>query len=158
MPELWDAYTNDCRLVEGKTLIRGEPIPDGLNHLSCNIIVRHYDGTYLLTLRHPDKFYGGKWELSCGGSALKGENPIQCALRELREETGIVPYTIEQIDRLIEPQCHTIFFNFFARTDCPKDSIKLQEGETVDYKWVRKKKIFGMRKNNCLTGNTILYL
>ena len=35
------------------------------------------------------KHLGGKWELTAGGSALQGETALECASRELREETGI---------------------------------------------------------------------
>lgn len=35
------------------------------------------------------KHLGGMWELSAGGYALKNESPIECAKRELKEETGI---------------------------------------------------------------------
>ena len=47
--ELWDAYDSDFRKVDGVALIRGEPIPEGLRHLVCDVIVRHTDGSYLLT-------------------------------------------------------------------------------------------------------------
>lgn len=30
------------------------------------------------------------WEATAGGSALQGENPLECVKRELREETGIL--------------------------------------------------------------------
>lgn len=46
--ERWDAYDRHFQKVEGVTLIRGEPIPEGLYHLVCDILVRHRDGTYLL--------------------------------------------------------------------------------------------------------------
>ena len=31
-------------------------------------------------------------------------------------------------------QC--IFYEFVCTTDCDKDAITLQEGETIDYKWI----------------------
>ncbi len=40
-------------------------------HLVCDIIVRHSDGTYLLMQRGYRKPYGGMWEASAGGSALR---------------------------------------------------------------------------------------
>ena len=33
--ELWDAYDRDGNLIEG-TLVRGEPIPDGVYHVDYN--------------------------------------------------------------------------------------------------------------------------
>ena len=61
------------------TLIRGEAIPDGFYHLVSDIIVKHVDGTYLLMQRDIRKNYGGMWEATAGGSALKGEGPLACA-------------------------------------------------------------------------------
>ena len=43
--ELWDAYNADFQKVDGITLVRGEPIPDGLYHLVSDILVKHTDGT-----------------------------------------------------------------------------------------------------------------
>ena len=88
MAEIWDAYDRQFHKIENITLIRGQNIEDGMYHLVSEIIVKHRDGTYLLMQRDPRKRHGGKWELTAGGSALKGETPHQCALRELREETG----------------------------------------------------------------------
>lgn len=68
-------------------MVRGEKIPKGLYHLVSEIIVRHQDGTYLLTQRDERKDFGGMWEATAGGSALKGESPLDCAKRELYEET-----------------------------------------------------------------------
>ena len=36
------------------------------------------------------KHHGGEWEVTAGGSALQGENGLEAAIRELKEETGIV--------------------------------------------------------------------
>ena len=88
--ELWDAYDKNFQKIPGKTLVRGELIPQGLYHLVCDVIVRHADGVYLLMQRDPRKPWGGMWEATAGGSALAGETPLECAARELREETGIV--------------------------------------------------------------------
>ena len=87
--EIWDAYDSDFNIIEGMTLIRGEEnsIPDGIYHLVCTILVKHTDGTYLLMKRDLSKTYPGMWEATAGGSALKGEDPLTCAFRELREET-----------------------------------------------------------------------
>lgn len=43
------------------------------------------------------KHLGGMWEASAGGSALQGEKPLECAQRELFEETGVSSGTFEQV-------------------------------------------------------------
>ena len=136
MAEIWDAYNNKFNIIENRTLVRGEAIPDGIYHLVCEIIVKHIDGTYLLMQRDFRKHLGGKWEVTAGGSALKGETPLMGAIRELKEETGLEAKDIKEIKRIIHDGHHSLYVEYLCVTDCEKDSISLQEGETVDYKWV----------------------
>ena len=132
--EIWDAYLSDGTLA-GCDLVRGEPIPDGLYHLVCEILVRHTDGDYLLMQRdHRKPNYGGYFEATAGGSALKGEDPLACAVRELREETGIATGTFVEIGRCTTRDTH--YVQFLCRTDCDKQAITLQEGETISFKWL----------------------
>lgn len=132
--EVWDGYLQDGSLAQ-KDLVRGEPIPPGLYHLVCEVLVRHTDGSYLLMQRDSNKhMYGGFWEATAGGSALKGENAITCARRELLEETGISAMTLEQVGQTTSH--NTIYSNFLCITDCEKTAILLQPGETVAYQWV----------------------
>lgn len=139
--EIWDAYYKDGTRA-GLDLIRDEAIPAELYHLVCEIIVKHIDGTYLLMQRDfQKKGWPGKFEASAGGSALKGETPIQGALRELREETGIVSTELKQIYQTVSEWQHSIYYGYLCLTDCKKDSIILQKGETISYKWVNAKEL-----------------
>ena len=132
--EIWDAYLPNG-ILAGCDLVRGEPIPNGLYHLVSEILVRHTDGDYLLMQRDFRKpNYGGYFEATAGGSALKGEKALSCAMRELQEETGIYAGTLTNIGRFVSH--NTIYENFLCVTDCDKSSVKLQEGETVSYKWI----------------------
>ena len=144
MPEFWDAYDRDFNKIENVTLVRGEPIPDGLYHLVCDIVVKHTDGTYLLMQRDLQKTFGGRWELTAGGSALIGETPLEGAMRELREETGIASSDFKELRRVVNEQRHFVCVVYFCLTDCDKNSVTLQEGETIDYKWVTKEEILKM--------------
>lgn len=136
--ELWDAYDNKLNRIDGVTLIRGDSIDEGVYHLVCEIAVKHVDGTYLLMQRDFRKHYGGMWELTAGGSALKGENPIECAARELLEETGILAKDLQEIGRVVQEENHSYYVEYLCLTDCDKNCVTLQERETVDYKWVSK--------------------
>ena len=147
-PELWDAYNSDFEKIEGLTLVRDEEeyFPEGAYHLVCEILVRHVDGTYLLMKRDPTKpLYPNMWEATAGGSALKGESDVEGALRELREETGIVADKLEFLDKSIGGHCWHV--RFLCVTDCDKNSIKLQEGETCDYKWVSAAEVLAMTES-----------
>ena len=150
--ELWDAYDKDFQKIAGKTLVRGELIPQGLYHLVCDIIVRHADGAYLLMQRDPRKPWGGMWEATAGGSALAGETPLECAVRELQEETGIVSTDLAQVGTVIEPKTqHAIYVEFLCVTDWDKEAVTLQEGETVAFRWVSRDELLGMKADQLVT-------
>ena len=132
--EIWDGYKSDGSLA-GVDLVRGEPIPDDLYFMTVEILVRHTDGDYLLMHRDPRKSaFAGYFEATAGGAAQKGEDPLTAALRELREETGIRASELEPIDHMLYRRM--LNYQYLCVTDCDKDSVTLQEGETVGYKWV----------------------
>lgn len=133
MAELWDAYDKNFNKMENMTLIRCESIPNGVYHLVSEIIVKHTDGSYLLMQRDFGKHHGGKWELTAGGSALKGENELEAAVRELKEETGLRG-EMKEIGRAVRHDHHSFYVVYLCEADFKKDSIVLQEGEIIGYK------------------------
>ena len=147
--ELWDAYDRDLNRLEGMTLVRGEPIPEGICHLVCDILVRHVDGTYLLMRRDDRKPHGGLWEASAGGAALKGEEPLACALRELKEETGIEAEGLREMGR-VHGGGHAFYVAYLCVTDCDKDAITLQPGETTAFWWVTREALLAMKDDELL--------
>lgn len=147
--ELWDAYDEDFNKIKNMTLIRGERIPRGFFHLVCDIIVKHTDGSYLLMQRDRRKHFGGMWEATAGGSALQNETPLDCAVRELREETGIDSKDLIEVGRVTTND--TVYVEFLCVTNCDKDSITLQVGETIAYKWVSRNELVTMKKSELVT-------
>ncbi|MGN0778230.1 MAG: NUDIX domain-containing protein [Aristaeellaceae bacterium] len=132
--ELWDAYDKDGQRT-GDTLIRDKAIPEGLYHLVCDVLVRHADGSYLCMQRDFRKpAYPGCWEVTAGGSALKGEDALTCARRELLEETGLVCDALTFVGQEVVPG--TIYRVYGCVVDVDKSAVRLQEGETVAFRWV----------------------
>ena len=156
--EIWDAYDENFNLIEGVTLKRGEKIDDGVYHLVCDIIVRHTDGDYLIMQRDARKHYGGMWEATAGGSAFAGESPLQCAARELFEETGIHTDTLTEVGRVVDNEYHSAYVEYLCVTDCDKDSIKLQDGETSDFRWVDKDTLLNMKNDELITERMELFI
>ena len=158
--EIWDAYNSDFEVIERMTLVRGEEasIPDGVYHLVGHVLVRHTDGTYLLMQRDPGKSHPGMWEATAGGSALKGETPLECAIRELREDTGIEASDLEKIRWYVYDKTSSFYAEYLCVTDCDKDSVRLQEGETVAYKWASADEICDMPDNELLSGQMRYYI
>ena len=87
MQELWDIY-DSSRNPTGRTAPRG-PLCIGDYHLVVEIWLMNREGHLLVTRRHPDRSWGNYWECT-HGSALAGETSIQAAVREVREEVGIL--------------------------------------------------------------------
>lgn len=132
--EIWDAYYEDGTLA-GCDLIRGQEIPEGLYHLVSEVLIRHKDGSYLLMQRDYKKpNYPGLYEASASGSALKGESALTAAKRELKEETGIIAQDFVQIYRYKSND--TIYIGYLCVINCDKESIRLQDGETISYVWL----------------------
>ena len=158
--EKWDAYDSNFKKIDGKILIRGEEkdIPDGVYHLVCEILVKHTDGSYLLMKRDYRKHYGGMWEATAGGSALIGETPLQCAIRELKEETGIETSALTKVGTEFNDKTHSVYVEFLCVTNWEKTNIKMQDGETIDYKWVNREDLIAMSKNELVTERMQKYI
>ena len=136
--ELWDLY-NEQGQKTGETWERSRAleIPEDRYHIVCDVLIRHQDGEFLLTLRDPEKdIYPGCLEASAGGSALAGETPEEAARREMLEETGLTADRLELIGTTVRPHSHSVIYAYLAIVNCEKDSVRLQPGETVDYQWV----------------------
>ena len=137
--EIWDLYDEKGnKTVETWERSRAKEIPEGRYHIVCDILIRHRDGDFLLTLRDSRKeMYPGCWEASAGGSALAGETPEEGARREMQEETGLKAEKLELISITRKPDSRSAVYAFIAMVDAAKDSVMLQEGETVDYQWMK---------------------
>lgn len=137
--EKWNSYTRDGKLTD-TVLYRGEPIPEGLYHVACEILIRHVDGDYLLMKRSILKSdWGGMYEAGAGGAMQYGETLHECARREMKEETGLDAGELTEIGKTIDDGMHIIVYSYFTTVDCPKNSVTLQYGETEGYKWVSEK-------------------
>ena len=155
MVEIWDAYDRNFNKISDVTLVRGNSIPNGMYHLVCEIIVKHKDETYLIMQRDFRKHFGGKWELTSGGSALRGETPIEGALRELREETGIISTNLQEIRRIVHDIHQSLYVVFLCVTDLNKEFITLQEGETINYKWISRNELLSMSDESLISSRAI---
>ncbi len=134
--EIWDAYNENIEKT-GLYLIRGRKIPDGFCHAVAEIFVMHRDGDILLMKRSPDKpNYPDMWETGAGGAVQADESFEEAAFRELYEETGIKAEKLTSLYTVCEKERKAIYAGYLCVTDCPKDAVTLQEGETVDFKWI----------------------
>ena len=147
--ELWDLY-DENRIPLGRTLPRGEPLPQGAYHLSVGIWIVDGRGNILLTLRSPEKEdYPNCWE-NPGGAVLAGEKSPQAAQRELREETGIA-VALEDLHYLGESRRgRRIMDSYVLQGDFPLESLHLQPGETTAAQWVTIQELMHMAQDGRL--------
>ena len=86
--EIWDLY-NENRELLGKDHVRGEQLPIDGYHLVVHVWIRNSKGQYLISQRSANRpTYPLMWEC-VDGSVLKGEDSLQGALREVKEEVGV---------------------------------------------------------------------
>ena len=87
--ELFDLYTAD-REKTGKTMVRGEPTPEGYYRLVVHVCIFNRQGQMLIQQRQPFKEgWSNMWDVSVGGSAVAGDSSRSAAERETREELGL---------------------------------------------------------------------
>ena len=87
--EAWDLYTQD-RVKTGQTMLRGDPVPEGLFHLQVHVCIFNEQGEMLIQQRQSTKrWYAGLWDYSVGGSAVAGDTSLAAAERETLEELGL---------------------------------------------------------------------
>ena len=75
-----------------ETVTRKKAALDGITHISTGVAIVK-DGQILLVRRSIDDFLGGYYEMP-GGGVDDGETIEQAAMREVKEETGLVPYRV----------------------------------------------------------------
>jgi len=134
--EIWEAYDKYGNRL-GFDLFRGEPVPKGAYHYVVEIYTITENNEVLITKRHQNKPWPLKWEVT-GGAVLKGETPEQGAIRELREETGIEvkDSDLNFIYSYIYKELPSIFKCYLVFINKKKTKIVLQEGETINYRYI----------------------
>lgn len=86
--EIWDLYDLDRNLT-GRTMVRGQEVPQGCYHLVVHVWITDGEGRWLISQRAADRPTNpGKWEC-VGGHVTAGEDSLGGALRETLEEVGV---------------------------------------------------------------------
>lgn len=154
MEEYWDIY-DENRIFQNRTIRRGDTFEDGEYYVCCEVWIQNSKGEMLITQRHPDKKAGGLWEF-IGGGVLTGETSEQAAVREVKEEIGIL-LTTNELSLLNIYKNRNYFMDIYlAKKDVNIQSILLDENETVNAKWVSQKELQLMIENQKLVRSVVL--
>lgn len=129
----------DARDIHGNLLgfemIRGEKAKEGHYHVVVEVYTINRKGYVLTTKRHPEKPFGHQWEIT-GGSVLMGEAIRPGALRELREETGLIATDDDLIEFYRHVSGDSLYHSYIVVLDVDAEDVVLQEGETVDFEFL----------------------
>ncbi|MGC4379073.1 NUDIX domain-containing protein [Fictibacillus sp. Mic-4] len=139
--EIWDIYDKN-RTKTNRTHLRGTPLASGDYHIVVHVWIRNKKGEILLTKRHPDKPHPHLWECP-GGSILAGENSLEGAIREVKEEIGI---TLSKSNgKLIKSErrdvCNDFCDIWLFNQSFEITETALQENEVIDIQWVTKSEL-----------------
>jgi len=86
--ELWDILDENGNKT-GKIVERGKPMEQDEYHLVVHVWIKNSNGEFLISKRTPNKIFPNMWETTVG-SAIIGEDSLNAALREVKEEIGIL--------------------------------------------------------------------
>ena len=125
-----DFYKDTIQLPDGR-----EAIWDYIDHKGAAAVVPVDDeGNIIMVSQYRNAIKKQTLEIPAGG-INKGEDPFECAARELEEETG---YTVKSIEPLTSiytaiAYCNEIIYVYFAKVGEKKEQ-HLDEDEYVEVK------------------------
>lgn len=139
--EIWQVL-DEHRQPTAREVVRGENWKQGDYHLVVHVCLFNPQGQMLIQQRQVDKKgWPNLWDVSCGGSALKGETSQQAASRELFEEIG-VPYDFTDIRPFLTINFERGFDDFYCiEQEVEHQSLVLQEEEVQAVKWATEQEI-----------------
>jgi len=101
-------------------------------------LVRDEQGKVLIIQRGSECPHNiGKWEFPCG-KMEQGESTLDCAIRELKEETGLIANWVFQPAKITErSDSGWIFFCYdMLYLTMTQQFVIMEKGKVDDYAWV----------------------
>ncbi len=142
--ELFDLYTAE-REKTGRTLVRGEPTPEGFYRLVVHVCIFDEAGRMLIQQRQPFKHgWSNLWDISVGGSAVAGDSSRSAAERETREELGL-DLDLKDIRPTLTIHFESGFDDIYVLTrNVDLSALRLQPEEVQAVRWATKEEILQM--------------
>ena len=150
--EIRDLYDQNKKLT-GKTIHKGEKIPEGNYIIVVLTMIRNSKGEFLIQKRSKEKdgLYG-----ATGGHCKSGENGLQGAITEIKEELGldVKPEEMRLLFEGREDEQQVFFELYFLQKDIDLKSLKLQKEEVESVEWMNVDKINSLvNKSKFLTNH-----
>jgi len=144
LAELWDIL-DEKGIVTGRLHKRGEPMNEGEYHLEVCVWIENDDGKYLISQRSPNKTFPNMWECT-GGNAIAGDDSLTTALKEVKEELGII--LEPQNGRMIRHHlpcgsgnCQGLIDVWLFRQNVDISTVILAPDETCNAMWASRDEI-----------------
>lgn len=148
--ELWDVYTKD-REKTGRLHSRGSKMNDGEYHMVVHVCIFNSKNQLLIQKRQPSKKgWPNMWDITVGGSALRGESSCQAAEREVFEEIGLKldlsdarpDFTINFVDGFDD--------YYLLEQEVNLDELHLQTEEVQAVRWVDQEEVLQMQEQGTM--------
>lgn len=154
--EYWNLFDYKGKKKD-KIAIRGSKLNNDDFHLVVNAWIINDKGEFLITQRNAKKSHPLMWECT-GGSTLIGENSLQAAVREIKEELGIDVSTKNAIfigeTRRFYENCPDILHVWLFKSNKKIENIKIQKEEVNDVMWATREKVLQLFNDNKFEGNS----
>lgn len=139
--EYWDLYDKHFQKL-GRTHLRGEKMPQGTYHLVVHVCIFNQKGEMLIQQRQAFKEgWPNLWDVTMGGSALKGETSQQAAMREVKEELGLDIDLTNCRPSLTNHFEHGFDDIYLIHQEVDLSKLQLQYEEVQDVKWASQQEI-----------------
>ena len=142
--ERFDLYTED-RKKTGKTMIRGDAVPEGLYRIVVHVCIFDPEGRMLIQQRQPFKQgWSNMWDITVGGSAVAGDSSRSAAERETREELGLDIDLTDVRPSLTLYWEHGFDDYYLLTRKVDPEELRLQYEEVQAVRWATREEILAM--------------
>ncbi|MBR1654720.1 MAG: NUDIX domain-containing protein [Clostridia bacterium] len=147
--DLYDANRN----LTGKTMYKGEEIPEGSYIVVVLVFIQNTEGKFLIQKRSERK--NGLYATT-GGHPKSGEDSIQGIITEVKEEIGldIKPEDLQLYYGGRSDNERVFWDDYYIKMDIPDiESLRLQEEEVASVHWFSRDEIIDLMKNELFFKN-----
>lgn len=140
MEELFDVYDVNGNFLGVKPKSFCHSKNPGVYHKPVWIWIVNSKGEVLIQKRsETKKFMPNKWDSSATGHTIAGESSLQGCVREVFEEIGILfnENDFVFIGEFLAPEVWELGQVYFLKADIPLNTMKLQEEEVSEVKWIK---------------------